>query len=103
LQIEPEIRALLEQCPQRRKFDPRLVVCPRCKQVGRAGHYYSTNNNTIHYFVVHHKIAGIWGKSHKHKYKRCYMKNGRENDIFVSKMKLEKRELRRSRKARIGL
>ena len=87
--MEPEIIALLEQCPQRRKFNPKLVICPRCDQVGRAGQYHPTRdkNKNVTYFVVHHKIDGTWGKSNLQKRKRCYMRNGHENDIFVAKMK----------------
>jgi hypothetical protein len=91
--IEPEIRALLEQCPQRRKCHPRLAVCPRCDQVGRAGHFRATKNkNIITYFIVHHKIGGTWGKIRLQRYKRCYMRKGREEDIFVSKMEQERLE-----------
>ena len=89
--IEPEITALLEQCPQRRKCHPRLVVCPRCDQVGRAGQYHPTHykDKTI-YFVVHHNIDGIWGNGRPlRRYKRCYMNKGHENDIFVAKMEQE--------------
>ena len=90
-ELPSEFVALLEQCPQKQIHKRRLVVCPRCNEVGRAGQYHPTcYKDTIIYYVAHHNIAGTWGNSRPlRRYKRCYMRKGHENDIFVAKMKRE--------------
>jgi hypothetical protein len=52
-----------------------MIDCPRCGQEGRISYYKPTNAREFHtwkYYIVHERLDGYWGKSHKvRKERRC--------------------------------
>lgn len=65
---------------EKRNRDPKIMICPICKQNGRISWYRPNKDKKIHnwkYLVVHESLKGYWGRSQKIKrYRRCYLKTG---------------------------